>query len=682
MGSATDLSDIEDDKPPLTAAQKARLTREHNKAEELRRNEALAVETEIAGGRSAKKRALVLKIWDLDGKRKRPEQLDAVSDSEQAPQKPKKKSKSAAAASKDDSNDEMSQDSGAAPASSVTPKNRKPLAKPRLSKGVEGVRATPAKSARKYIAAPIRLDDDSEPSDTAPAPTTKKTSKASSKSATSGNDESQSSAEESDRVSGDDDGLSGNVDEVKRRLLSERPRLVRKDPPKPVVDDDSMDDAPPPFDATKMPSLYREPRHSSTSSRGGSEYDIPHDTDFSDNHSRDRDDSDSGSRSAPRAKKKSAQQVKYDTEKPTVRRSKGTVTEEKISEATVIAEIEWHQTVRLRFPSHRGPIRLRDQTPIVQDVVKTAVDIGLYDIAFKHAYSPVPSRAVECQSLLRRSAKRLGERGVLVLARAKQDIEFCRLLAPLIFARFGKHRNSIRNSALQKVPAHYELLKLGITQKQVREKVEALGKDQKFIYAYNPRLSFPSGRAPAVVVEATAPPVVEGDVVPAAAPVAAVTFVTHNSQRVDTLKFFKLNGPFLAPAIADIIHEIWFANAKAFGYKQKNISAMVSHCAAFPNEPELPAPMVCMVAANVHAALLTYSNGSFLPAPEFSQSRLEDTYVVLMEMIAAQRVASDANVAAFHKVMHRLYLNASVTSGSSSAASGSAANVMQLDIED
>jgi hypothetical protein len=49
----------------------------------------------------------------------------------------------------------------------------------------------------------------------------------------------------------------------------------------------------------------------------------------------------------------------------------------------------------------------------------------------------------------------------------------------------------VRNSALQLVAAHYELTKSGITASQIRTKVRALERDQKFIYPYNPDHPFP-----------------------------------------------------------------------------------------------------------------------------------------------------------------------------------------------
>jgi hypothetical protein len=69
------------------------------------------------------------------------------------------------------------------------------------------------------------------------------------------------------------------------------------------------------------------------------------------------------------------------------------------------------------------------------------------------------------------------------------------------------------------------------------------------------------------------------------------------------IQSFKLNSPFLAPIIADVIHEIWFATPKAFGFKDKSVKSMVSRVSTLPAEKELPTPMICLAAANVCVTL-------------------------------------------------------------------------------
>jgi hypothetical protein len=99
----------------------------------------------------------------------------------------------------------------------------------------------------------------------------------------------------------------------------------------------------------------------------------------------------------------------------------------------VYVEADFDRSVRLRFPQKGGLLKLLEQRPLVQDVVREAIDLGLHDLAFKNAYPHVASRAAAAQVLLRRAAKKLGSTAILVAKRAKKDIEFCRQLAPLVW---------------------------------------------------------------------------------------------------------------------------------------------------------------------------------------------------------------------------------------------------------
>ncbi|KAJ7438950.1 hypothetical protein B0H11DRAFT_2103486 [Mycena galericulata] len=489
-------------------------------------------------------------------------------------------------------------------------------------------------------------------------------------------DEEESDAGDvSDAVSDADDGLSGDKDEVERRLLEERPHIV----PKASAPTDQEEEEKEDYDPALLPSIFGHRRQSSSSSRGASEYDVPADTDFDADTDADVEEEDSEREAVDtgKTKKKSVQQQKYETERPQVRKIKYEKPQVRPLTPTdpnddMSKDPGYREIVRLRFPSNgHHHLKLLDQRPLIQDVVREAVELGLYDIAFKNSYDAIASRAGAAQVLLRRAAKKLGERAKLAGSRAKNDIEFCRHLAPLIFARFGKLRNDVRNTTLKKFAAHYELTKPGITRGQVRTKIRALDKDQKFIYPYNPDHPFAAAGSSAQdgVGEST-----------------DVTSVTRHRDEAKFDKCFKFNSPFLAPAIADIIHDVWFANSKALGFKKKYVDAMVSRSPAHPKEKELPGPMICFVATNVLAALQTYITGTYVPASEFSQSRLETTYLSLMEFYEKQYdddKANAANAKAFHKVMHQLYLNSSKSvAGSSSAASGSAGNVIRLDLDD
>ncbi|KAJ7136422.1 hypothetical protein C8R43DRAFT_1132568 [Mycena crocata] len=690
MGSDTELSSTDDEQPQtLSKAERGRQTRRANQLKEQAANEALQAEIAAGDGRRTKK--VANRAWKDLKRGPSPSLPEATQKS--------KKSKKTVAASGDDS---IAEDhpgkqrtrAGEQPSSKAPKKNS---AKPRKAEKLTSAKAPTG--TRKYLPAVIpdsedESDDDvpvvvkprpkskAKPTVTSSESTRDHTSpvphvRQSSASVSGGEGDPALSEKESDagKVSGDDDGLKGDSDEVQRRLLAERPLVIRSAVTPEVDVHDNLD-----VELVDLPPRHRHRRQSSSSSRGRSEFEVPDDSDIDGDaaNGSGRDDDDSAMEDAPPARrfsqdwddsemedvkpvrqssgtKKSAQQLKYESEQPQIRPRPGAVRypqptdDDDMSKDPGYKEIEWHQTCRLRFPRKGGRLALLDQTDVVQAVVREAIDVGLHDLAFKHAYdlNATAGRAKIARALLRRAAKRLGERSGRFGERAKADLEFCKHLAPTL-------RNNIRNSSLQKVAAYYELNAPGLKPHEVRSKVKALEKDQKFIYPYNADHPFPTAPAPA------------GDA---------------NTTAEDAKKHFKRNSPFMAPAIADVIHEVWFKGEKSFGFKKTSVSKMISQYPALPKEPELPAPMICIAAANILAAILTYRTGTYVEAPEFSQSRLESTYVTLMNIVQGQRAGSDLNARAFHKVMHQIYLKAS-NIPAVAAASGSAANVMELDLSE
>ncbi|KAJ6587255.1 hypothetical protein B0H10DRAFT_2234102 [Mycena sp. CBHHK59/15] len=245
-----------------------------------------------------------------------------------------------------------------------------------------------------------------------------------------GDDETSDAA----RISEDDDGLTGDPEHVAEQLLSERPHIVSVKPrPAAQADDAGSDDAMSDFDPADLPSVFGHRRQSSSSSRA-SEYDLPVDTDFDmDTEDLVKDESESEAEVLARDMKrpqntdtkKTAQQLKYDQEKPEIR-------------ATNVLH-----------------------GPKTSKADKGAMELSLYDLAFTDAYQPMASHSLFAQKLLREAAKGKGADGDPINKRAKRDLSFCRSLAPLICARTGNVRTDIRKSAISKVAAHYELNKAG-----------------------------------------------------------------------------------------------------------------------------------------------------------------------------------------------------------------------------
>ncbi|KAJ7713405.1 hypothetical protein B0H14DRAFT_2644819, partial [Mycena olivaceomarginata] len=334
---------------------------------------------------------------------------------------------------------------------------------------------------------------------------------------------------------------------------------------------------------------------------------------------------------------------------------------ETTTEDIVLTKLNGTKTAAFAGRLTVAPLKLLDQTPIVQDVIRDAIEIGIREIATEAAYRPVPLRSVAAQELI------VGRQ---------------RIWASVIFARLSKLRNDVRNSSIQKVGAHYKLIKSSeLSHSHIRAKVRALHADHKYIFPYNPAHPFDPPLPPA-----PAPPAPNGRVVPAHDGEAMpATPVMRDRDDTKVFPLLQNNSPFLAPAFADVIHDVWFSGPKANGFKPDYIKAMVSHDPNRPNERELPAPMICLVGADIHAASLAYSTGSYVPAPEFSQSRLEGIYLAHMATIEENRrnetPNEQANARAFHKVMHQLYLNATKSSAPLAPSSG-ANKIMRLDLED
>ncbi|KAJ6615498.1 hypothetical protein B0H10DRAFT_1949863 [Mycena sp. CBHHK59/15] len=229
-------------------------------------------------------------------------------------------------------------------------------------------------------------------------------------------------------------------------------------------------------------------------------------------------------------------------------------------------------------------------------------------------------------------------------------------LAPMICARATNLRAEVWKSAIAKVPMHYKLTKLGITPSQVRAIIKILLANQQYIFPFKPQVSghrvVPPGVQAADEINVTSP------------------YIKRQS--------FKLNAPFLAPAIADIIHDIYFSSAKSFGYK--HAADMVSSRADRPREKELPDPLVSLVATNIWAALSAWKTGVYVPAPEFSQGHLEGTYKSHIQTMQDLRNGNTSKE--FYDLMHQLYLKASQSQSEVAVASGSASSIIRLDLAD
>ncbi|KAJ6553785.1 hypothetical protein DFH09DRAFT_1166687 [Mycena vulgaris] len=130
--------------------------------------------------------------------------------------------------------------------------------------------------------------------------------------------------------------------------------------------------------------------------------------------------------------------------------------------------------------------------------------------------------------------------------------------------------------------------------------------------------------------------------------------------------------------MVDMIREAWWSSPRGIGSIHRK--HLKSNRADRPNEVVLPDAMICLAGANAWAGLQAWATGHYVPAPEFSQGRLESTYQSLLGILEDQRSGKSSK--AFNGIMHDLYVKVSQSqSGVAPNASGSANNVISLDID-
>ncbi|KAJ7821263.1 hypothetical protein B0H14DRAFT_2831731 [Mycena olivaceomarginata] len=416
----------------------------------------------------------------------------------------------------------------------------------------------------------------------------------------------------------------------------------------------------------------RHRRQASSSSVGSMPPDTDFDFDLEERHENDEDDEDNKNDEAERDEeeeeeeeevevpvkpKMSAQQLKYEDEKPAIRSSKVIQSSQvKKAKADPTAESDWHPTARIVFPATGGNIKLLDQNGTLKAVTRLVIDLHLYEIAFKAGYEGTSAKKTARWIAHRRARRR--------------DLGFCAHLAPIVSSRAGGNvRTALRNSAISKVATHYELNKPGTTPSQVRSIVKQLLDQQRYILPYaqapTPRaatsanpdatLAGPRQADPtSVTPENTSPNPQDTSTNPQDNAGAKNMQKPTNAAKVN--KSFITTLPFHAPAIIDMIHDVWWSTAKALGFK--HVKDLISH--------RIDHAMICLAGANIWAALLAYETGRYVPAKDFSQDRLENTYTSLLEF--------------FNNTMHELYLKVS-HSAVVADTSSSANNVICLPID-
>ncbi|KAF7343825.1 hypothetical protein MSAN_01963700 [Mycena sanguinolenta] len=294
---------------------------------------------------------------------------------------------------------------------------------------------------------------------------------------------------------------------------------------------------------------------SSTTNSDDEDHQSPHlDLDVDALHADDEEEvEDIGKKDAPEPVKKqrmSAQQLKYEQEKPAIRPLNLVQSSKRTNPAPTTVESDWDHTTRIVFPKTGGQVKLLDQTLLLKTTIKAAIDLHVYEIAFKAGYeSTVSRRAIRAivRRLMRLSAKKQPN-GSHIEDRAKKDLAFCGYLTPIILTRGGNVRTGLRNSAISKVATHYELNKPGTSPAQVRSIVKQLLDQQRYIFPYAPTPTQRAGTSIEAIVDSTDPPSAADE---------ADNMSSSNAPKKG-IKNFMLDLPFHAPAIVDVIHEAWW----------------------------------------------------------------------------------------------------------------------------
>ncbi|KAJ7483086.1 hypothetical protein B0H11DRAFT_2417302 [Mycena galericulata] len=235
----------------------------------------------------------------------------------------------------------------------------------------------------------------------------------------------------------------------------------------------------------------------------------------------------------------------------------------------------------------------------------------------------------------------------------------------------GALETTIKKITLAKVPVYYQLTSEGVRSSDIRERVAEALHNQRYIFP----ITWRPVKQPELPAD-TAPDAAPTNV-PDATPTNVPTGPSVAPKRVKLEMKFKVNLPFHASPIVDIMQEVFFSGNKSLGRKHKQL--FTSPNKDLPKELELPDVMLALVAANVAGALHTWKSGRFQGA-EFSQERLEMTYIDLLKTISRTREDTPDK---FHKVMHDLYLKTTQSAASVAVATlGSARNVIRLDLAD
>ncbi|KAJ7085490.1 hypothetical protein B0H15DRAFT_847038 [Mycena belliarum] len=322
-------------------------------------------------------------------------------------------------------------------------------------------------------------------------------------------------------------------------------------------------------------------------------------------------------------KTSAARQRQADSEKPEIQ---APAAQAAASKAPVGAsnrpESSWDISARLVLPAPNKAISLTAQHPELQSVLRSGVlQIKLF-LLFTNAYPMMISRAGFARPYLIAAAQ-LRPTSAKILERLLTDPQFGAILAPILLDRVNILRGNMKRCAVSCIFAFFGLA--GLDPSKVKERVEELLKDHRYIFPVDPR----TGQ-------------------------------------------LQLNKPFRHGAIKFILKEEVFTSSS---FVTQNLDRFPATNQKKPDQRELADAMVALVATAVYAALLELRMTGQRQNIAFTEDAYEDTYRNHMDSLKQVREKSPIP---FHKLMHEFFNDVTASNQTAHTSSGSSATLIQL----
>ncbi|KAI0833358.1 hypothetical protein BC628DRAFT_1498791 [Trametes gibbosa] len=267
-----------------------------------------------------------------------------------------------------------------------------------------------------------------------------------------------------------------------------------------------------------------------------------------------------------------------------------------------------------------GVLTLTVQHPHIRAMMRNAFPRIEADLTFIQAFPDALGRSQSVARAMISAADALGFRGLA--ARIRIDTTFTRILTAIPNQRVSTFRSTIKKCTDAHVTAFYQ-----IVPNECVDKIEWLFNHLTYIYPHN--------------------------------------------YETRTIPWSK---PYQHPAIATILRVCFFTGGGSFAHKHaKRFSSLST---ARPNEIEIPAPMLALVGAALHASLMEWQTGVHRSAA-FSGDMYVDVYNEHCILLAGIR---NQNPRAYHTMMHRLFNVATGSLPATGAPAPGANALAQVDV--